>query len=72
MKLQSIIFPKSKFTKKQAYQWIQFHGYKIKFGNKKGPDITLNYYRFRQRAPNKNANYYIKTLNNGIKLVLFI
>lgn len=71
MHIQSIIIPKSNFTKKKAYEWIKLHGFKTEFGNKKGPDITKNFFRFRQRAPSKKYHYYVKALSNGIKLVLY-
>ena len=71
MKIQSVIIPKSKFTKEQACQWIEDHGFKISFDEKTGPDITLNFFRFRQMATDKNVHYYIRRLSNGINLVLF-
>ena len=69
--IQSVIINKNYYTRKNADRWIEEHGFKIKFGSKKGPDITKNYYRYRQRVPFKNYNYYIKSLTGGIKLVMY-
>lgn len=41
--IQSIILRKDRFTQKQAEQWIRKHGYKLT-----EPDITHEFYRFRQ------------------------
>ena len=35
---QSIIVPKDKYTIEKAREWVVKHGYKEKFGNKKGVD----------------------------------
>ncbi len=69
--LQSIIISKSKFTREQADEWIKKHKFKLKFGNKDGPDITLHTFRYRQAMPKKNARYYVKRISNGIEFVLF-
>lgn len=69
--LQSIIFPKNKYTKKQAEAYLLKHNYKIKFYGK-GVDETINYYRYRQASPLKfkKDKYITKKLNNGIQLIL--
>lgn len=62
--LQSIIIPKSKFTKREAIQWMinhKYHVYKI--------DVTDRFYRFRQREPRSHGNYYTVSLPNGIELI---
>jgi len=69
--IQSVIINKNKFTRKEADEWIEQHGFKKIFGSKKGPDITKNYYRYRQKKPSKNYNYYVKSLHNGIKFILY-
>lgn len=67
--IQSIIFSKDKFTLKESKHWLLKHNYKIKYYGKK-PDITENYYRFRQAAPIK-AKYYIKKIDDGILFVYY-
>jgi hypothetical protein len=62
--LQSIIIPKSKFTKREAIDWIRKHNhhiYKI--------DITDKFYRFRQREPRAHGKYYTVSLPNGIEML---
>jgi len=68
--IQSILIDKNKFTREEADKWIERHGFKKVFGSKKGPDITENYYRYRQKRPNDSYKYYVKNLNNDIKFVL--
>ena len=70
--IQSLIFNKNKWTISQAEGWLTKHGYKKTFYGKK-VDITPNYYRYRQLAPHKFQNYFIKLLdgkNEGIGLVI--
>lgn len=71
MLVQSVIINKNYYTREQADRWIEDHGFKKIFGSKKGPDITKNYFRYRQRTPNHKYKYYIKNLSNGIKLILY-
>lgn len=62
--IQTVLVPKNRFTKEQAIQWIESHGYK----NKK-IDETKAYYRFRQQEPNKKGVYYTVFLPNWVHLV---
>ena len=65
MLTQSIVFPKSKFSQREAIKWLLDHKYHyIKV------DITPNTYRFRQHEPSPGMNYYSKTLDNGVILVI--
>jgi len=69
-KLQSILFPKNKFTYEQATQFLSNH----KFKNK-GVDEKENFYRFRQLSTDYlkrlgYTNYKTKVLNNGIELII--
>lgn len=64
MHIQSVVFPKSRFTQKQALKWLYEHGYKY---NK--IDITHNMYRFRQHDPS-GLSYYTKVLPNGVHLIV--
>lgn len=68
--LQSVLIPKTLYKLDDAIKWIDNHQFKLK-----KIDETVNYYRFRQINPNyiENlgyTNYKIKTLSNGIELVL--
>ena len=65
-RVQSVIIPKSKFTKQQAKKWIIDNNFKLK-----KIDITPNFYRFRQRLPQKNRQYFTVRLTNGIELIMF-
>lgn len=67
-KLQSILIPKSKFNKKEAKSWIRSHDYKVTY-HRKPVHETEKYWRFRQEAPKKNGDYYVKELANGIKFI---
>jgi len=61
--LQTILFPRSKFSVHDATMWLmehKYHALKV--------DMTENFLRFRQHAP-AGGRYYTKTLNNGIELV---
>jgi hypothetical protein len=61
----SIAFPKDKFTKEQAVDWIKKNNYNlIKIHE------TKNMYRFRQREYNKNSKHRVKKLNDGVQLTL--
>jgi hypothetical protein len=64
--LQAVIFPKDAFTKATANRWLNDH----QLTKIKPLHTTTNYYRARIQQPPKNARYYIKTLPNGVKLVL--
>jgi hypothetical protein len=65
MLIQSIVFPKNKYTGPEAITWLKLH-------NKKHHkvDETANTFRFRQEEPISGANYYTKQLPNGINLVI--
>lgn len=65
-KLQTVLIPRKKGLI-WAIDWLLKHKYKV---NK--VDITDNYYRFRQRKPNKTdkrIRYYTISLDNGVELV---
>lgn len=63
--VQSVIVPKSKYTKTEAEQWVRKKGFKID-----KIDETENFYRFRQHNPRKYSYYITKTLRSGIKLII--
>ena len=64
MLVQSVVFPKDKFTQGEALRWLIDHGYKHE-----KIDITPNTYRFRQHNPIRDS-YYAKTLPNGVILII--
>lgn len=63
-KLQTIIFPKSHFTRSQAIRWLANNGYK--FSN---VDEKIHTYRFRQKNPIHGLEYYTIKLPNQVDLV---
>ena len=64
VKVQSVIIPRNDFTLLQAKKWLNAHNFKL---NK--IDITENFYRFRQRNPNKTKTYFVINLD-GVKLIM--
>jgi len=62
--IQSVIIPKSTFSKEEARQWAKVHGYKHR-----KVDETEKFYRFRQIAPKENSSYYTVKINNGIEFI---
>jgi len=68
--VQTILIPRDRFSLPEAYRWIEEHGYtKDYYG--KGVDVTTHFFRFRQKKPNHNADYYTETLPNGIEIVIY-
>lgn len=61
--IQTIQIPKSKFSIKQAKEWLKTHKYRYDTWR-----YTPEFYRFMQNRPVENANYYSKKLPNGIIL----
>lgn len=62
--LQTILIPHSFGTLTQMKAWLKKHSYKYGTHRK-----TVNFTRFIQNLPIKNATYYSKVLSNGIELV---
>ncbi|AIW01910.1 MAG: hypothetical protein ASQ68_gp20 [Yellowstone Lake virophage 6] len=65
-KLHAVNFPKVGFTLKQSHKWLMKHNYKIP----EKVDETENFYRYRQRRPDKRYTYTTEVLPNGVELVL--
>ena len=65
-KLHAVNFPKEGFTLKQSHKWLMKHNYKIP----DKVDETENFYRYRQRRPDKRYTYTTEVLPNGVELVL--
>lgn len=59
MEIQSVLFPKTKFTASSSQSWMKSHGY-----HTTKMDETENYYRYRQRSPKsfKRGSFRIITL----------
>ncbi len=66
--VQSVVFPRDKFSLSEAKKWVTDNGYKTSFHGKP-VDIKPTQYRFRQ-APVMFKNYVTKKLSNGVLLVL--
>jgi len=64
--IQSVLVPKSNFSKSEAIKYIKKH-FKFK---KIDENQRKNFYSFRQFNPTKGSNYSTKILKNGIELVL--
>jgi hypothetical protein len=64
--IQSVLVPKSKFTKKEAIKYVKKH---FKF-RKIDENQRKNFYSFRQFDPTKGSKYSTKVLKNGVELVL--
>jgi hypothetical protein len=69
MVLQSVLFPKSKYTIAQAKKWMADNNYKVSLSK---VDATDNFWRFTLAAKAKNGEHYqIKSVATGIKLVSY-
>jgi hypothetical protein len=64
-RVQSLLFPKSDWTKEQARTWLREHGYKSR-----KVDETEKYYRFRQEDPDHFSVLRTKKFGNHIKAVI--
>lgn len=71
MHLQTILFDKNYFNKRQAIAWIKKHNYKEEFNGKK-PELIGNFYHFRQDKAKKNKEYRTKYIEAGILFVFYI
>ena len=61
--LQTVLFPKDKFSLEKASKWLEEHKYKHS-----KVDTTGHFHRFRQMPPTGHK-FYTKKLLNGIDLV---
>lgn len=69
MYVQSLIFSKDYFTKRQAQAWVREHGYK-----QPKIDETERSYRFRQLSPKdfKKHSFRTITFGDGVKAIIGI
>lgn len=69
MSYQSVLLSKNSFNKREASRWVLDNGYKIlklPDGTQK-IDVTANYYRYRQTAPDSDKyDYRIEQITNGV------
>lgn len=65
MTIQSVKFPKDKFTVSEAKEWLKEH--KFKYGK---VDNRGKFYKFKQVNPNEFDNYTTNVLPNGIELII--
>lgn len=73
MEVQSVMIDKNVFkTMARANKWIKDHNFKLTFYSKRKPDITPNFFRYRQKAVNhfNPKSFRIKEIDKGVKLVL--
>lgn len=62
--IQTILFPKSSFTRKTSTQWLKEHGYSAKYYR-----TTKNFIRRMIHNPIQGASYFTQVLPNKIELV---
>lgn len=65
MRVQSLIFPRDKWTKPEARAWLKSHGYKSR-----SVDETSQSYRFRQEDPDQFDVLRTKSFGDNIKAVV--
>jgi hypothetical protein len=64
MAVQSVVFPKAKFSLVSALKWLREHNMKAE-----KVDVTPHTFRFRQMVPHF-PRYYTQVLPNGVELVV--
>lgn len=66
LSIQSLLFPKDKFTESQAKKWARDHGFKVM-----KVDVTENFIRLRQKSPSNFKNFRTKELegSGGVKAI---
>jgi hypothetical protein len=62
--VQTLILPKSGFTKAQARAWAKRYGFDIQY-----IDVKAKSYRIRQRDPKGFRRFASKKLPNGVVIV---
>lgn len=65
MRVQSLIFPRDKWTKAEARTWLKSHGYKSR-----SVDETSQSWRFRQEDPDQFDVLRTKSFGDNIKAVV--
>lgn len=62
--IQSVVFPKSRFSLRDALSWLTRHEFKTDL------DETTSAYRFRQVDPKKFVRYITRKTDNGPDLII--
>lgn len=57
---QSVILRRDKMSRREADRWIHEHGYKLT-----APDITQEFYRYRQVNPERLHGFRFRTIKLG-------
>jgi hypothetical protein len=65
MRVQSLLFPRDRWTKPKARAWLKEHGYKSR-----KVDETDRYYRFRQEDPDQFTVLRTKDFGENIKAIV--
>ena len=65
-RVQSVLLPKSKFTRKEARTWLRKHKFKTKL------EPGRRFWRARQLPPKKGKQFRIIQFNKNIKAVLML
>jgi hypothetical protein len=67
LKVQSILFPRQKFSRIESETWLKQNNFKIK-----KIDITPRFYRYRQLNPIaiKKKSFITKQLDNDVILIM--
>mgnify|MGYP003134987070 CR=1 FL=1 len=68
--VQSVVFPRNKWCKQCAVNWLKQEGYKTSFKNDDEEKYSTQY-RYRQTDPKKYNNFTTKKILNG-KILLII
>lgn len=58
--VQSVILKRDAMTRREADRWIKEHGYKLT-----APDITHEFYRYRQVDPDRLHHFRFRTIDLG-------
>lgn len=58
--VQSVVLKRSKMSKRDADRWVKEHGYKLT-----APDITPEFYRYRQMDPARLHAFRFRTIDLG-------
>lgn len=63
--IQSVLLNKNNFSLEKAMLWIITHGFVIK-----KIDETQNFYRFRQKSPNRYKYFRNRKIENGVEFII--
>lgn len=58
--VQSVLLRRHKMTRREADRWIKEHGYTLT-----APDVTQDFYRYRQVDPARLHSFRLRTIKLG-------